>query len=427
MEINNRIEVRKEISAAVDLAGERTDISATAIYAPKKLKVKDVNIFSWGANNKLVNEMISLSLSNSDVLNLLNTAKDFYYGTGLKLFEQVDSEIKPISSATIRQQMLAYGLNDWVKKSLASIVDTGWAPTNISYNKKLSIRSFDPSTVRAGYVEKTGKSIDKYHVCANWENTAAEVIPLPLYNPLKKVPESIYIIKEAQSGMPVYGWPTWWSAKAWIELANRIPKFYNDSLDTEGNLGHVVRVAQKLLESVQADAGIDPVTDEPYTFAKIKAEFYAKCDEFLFGTGKQKRLFDVCGVDMNGKMEKWIDFEAIAKSFTGKEYMELYNATLVAIAACVGILGGLSSVSDGKMNSGGGSEIRNSAEYQQFYRTERVRSSICDFLNMVILPQFLEDCGLTDTSRDIFFGFSNVILQTLDKNPTGSKNVVNAA
>lgn len=426
MEISNRLEVRKEIKSAVEVAGERSDISATALYKPQRLKVKDVNIYSWGSDNKLVNTMIALSLSNSDVLNLLNTAKDFYYGTGLKLFEAVDGDIKPIGSATIRQKILQYGLNDWTKKTIASIVDTGWAPTNISYNKAFSIRAFDPTTVRAGYIEKLEKGISKYHISANWENLNSAVLTLPAFNLSKPILESIHIIKEAQSGMPVYGWPTWWSAKEWIELANRIPKFYNDSLDTEGNLGHVVRVAQKLLESVQADAGIDAETDEPYTFAKIKSEFYSKCDEFLFGTGKQKRLFDICGVDMNGKMEKWIEFEAIPKSFTGKEYMELYNACLVAIAACVGILGGLSSVSDGKMNSGGGSEIRNSAEYQQFYRTERVRSSICDFLNMVILPQFLSECGIS-TDREVFFGFGNVVLQTLDKNPTGSKNVVNAA
>lgn len=426
MEISNRLEVRKEIKSAVEVAGERSDISATALYKPQRLKVKDVNIYSWGSDNKLVNTMIALSLSNSDVLNLLNTAKDFYYGTGLKLFEAVDGDIKPIGSATIRQKILQYGLNDWTKKTIASIVDTGWAPTNISYNKTFSIRAFDPTTVRAGYIEKLEKGISKYHISANWENLNSAVLTLPAFNLSKPILESIHIIKEAQSGMPVYGWPTWWSAKEWIELANRIPKFYNDSLDTEGNLGHVVRVAQKLLESVQADAGIDAETDEPYTFAKIKSEFYSKCDEFLFGTGKQKRLFDICGVDMNGKMEKWIEFEAIPKSFTGKEYMELYNACLVAIAACVGILGGLSSVSDGKMNSGGGSEIRNSAEYQQFYRTERVRSSICDFLNMVILPQFLSECGIS-TDREVFFGFGNVVLQTLDKNPTGSKNVVNAA
>jgi hypothetical protein len=422
-----KIEVRKNIEAAIEVAGERTDISATALYKPQKLKVKNVNIFSWGADNKLVNTMIALSLSNSDVLNLLNTAKDFYYGTGLKLFEQVDSDIKPISNAIIRQKMLEYGLNDWVKKTIASVVDTGWSPCNVSYNRRFSIRSLDPTTARAGYIEKTEKGISQYYISANWENTSADVIPVSIFNSLKPVPESIYIIKEAQSGMPVYGWPTWWSAKEWIELANRIPKFYNDSLDTEGNLGHVVRVAKKLLEEVQNEAGINPSTDEPYTFTEIKKQFYASCEEFLFGTGKQKRLFDVCGVDMNNKMEKWVEFEAIPKSFTGKEYMELYNACLVAIAACVGILSGLSSVSDGKMNSGGGSEIRISAEYQQFYRTERVRSSICDFLNMVILPQFLGDCNLTDPNRDIFFGFGNVVLQTLDKNPTGSKNVVNAA
>lgn len=426
MEIS-KIEVRKNIEAAINVAGERTDISATALYKPLKLNVKNVNIFSWGSDNKLVNTMIALSLSNSDVLNLLNTAKDFYYGTGLKLFEQVDSEIKPISNSVIRQKMLEYGFNDWVKKTIASIVDTGWAPINVSYNKKYSIRSLDPTTARAEWIEKTGKGIQKYYLSANWENTSAEVLPISIFNPLKPVPESIYIIKEAQSGMPVYGWPTWWSAKDWIELANRIPKFYNDSLDTEGNLGHVVRVAKKLLEEVQNEAGIDPNTDEQYTFSEIKKQFYASCEEFLFGTGKQKRLFDVCGVDMNNKMEKWVEFEAIPKSFTGKEYMELYNACLVAIAACVGILSGLSSVSDGKMNSGGGTEIRVSAEYQQFYRTERVRSSICDFLNMVMLPQFLQDCGLADSNRDIFFGFGNVVLQTLDKNPTGSKNVVNAA
>jgi hypothetical protein len=54
-----------------------------------------------------------------------------------------------------------------------------------------------------------------------------------------------------------------------------------------------------------------------------------------------------------------------------------------------------------------------SAEYQQFYRTPRERQAVESYFNRTIKREL----GLPD---DVFFGFNNILLETLDKNKAGS-------
>jgi hypothetical protein len=70
-------------------------------------------------------------------------------------------------------------------------------------------------------------------------------------------------------------------------------------------------------------------------------------------------------------------------------------------------------VSDGKMLGGSGSELRVSAEYQQFYRTPRERQAIESYWNRQIKP-------VLDLPKDVYFGFNNILLETLDKEKSGS-------
>jgi hypothetical protein len=267
--------------------------------------------------------------------------------------------------------------------------------------------------------------IGVYLLSSNWDNSYgarknAVAVPAFDYNNPMEVSESICDLHKPQPGQFYYNYPQWWSLEEWIKLANRIAKIYNNSLDTEGNIGMIMRVAGKYFDEIMAN---QPKKDDgtDYTRSEVITEFKKVADTFLFGAEKNKVLFDVCGVSDKGTMEKYIELEPVKKSLTGKEYMELYTAALQAICNASGMLGGLSGVSDGKMNSGGGTEIRQTALFQQFYRTPRERKLVINFLNRVYLPYMkLTVKGIPD---DAFFDFKNIVLETLDKNPTGSKQV----
>ncbi len=417
------VEVKElKVKAEIPAIGQKSDIYLDGKNSSLKVTEGGVQIYSWGTDNKLPSDMLALALSNGDLGNLLNTKKDFLYGTGIQLFKS-DSEgnVKPFASQKARQTLNAWGINSMVRQIICSIVDCNFAPINISTVKvgRKQIKSLDPVTVRAAFVQGQNK-ITQYCTAPSWPiDTSAghKVTTTPIYNPEKSLPESIYILREYQTGLPIYGRPIWWSIAEWVKLANRIPVFYNDSLDTEGNMGHVVRVAQDLLLKLQENAGVD-LNGELTPLKKIQDALMAKLDKFLYGTGKQRRVVDTC-IMVNGVMAKGIEFEPIKKSFTGKEYMDLYAACITAITNACGVLGGLAGVSDGQMNSGGGTEIRTAAEYQQFYRTPRIRAEITEFLNTHILPDFLKEIGAS-TTEDIYFDFGNVQLTTLTKDHTSN-------
>ncbi|RAI73277.1 hypothetical protein HMF3257_00460 [Spirosoma telluris] len=158
----------------------------------------------------------------------------------------------------------------------------------------------------------------------------------------KNAPETLVQLKRQQTGQFYYGFPIWWAAAEWIRLANRVPGFHNNGLDTEYNVSKICRVAEPFIDKFGGD------TDESKD--AFRKKFYGQVDELLFGTeGKRKVIFDECAVGIDGKMQPYIEFETVESKLTGKEYTELYQMAVTAFANASGILSGLAGVSDGKM------------------------------------------------------------------------------
>ena len=111
-------------------------------------------------------------------------------------------------------------------------------------------------------------------------------------------------------------------------------------------------------------------------------------DDIVYSNeGKRRVLYDECPVGEDGKMQPWIELVPVKRSITGSEYSEVYRTAVLAFANASGILSQLAGINDGKVMGGSGSELRVTAEYQQFYRTPRERESILKPLNRIILPQ----------------------------------------
>lgn len=368
-------------------------------------------IYPWGSNNQLINEMLSLYQSNGDVMNLVQTRADFLFGAGCGWFKHsmdgktlvrtpyIDAKIETFEEVNDTQEL--------VNTQLTYLAETGNAFVNQSREgSTLTLSMRDSLTVRA--VVATQGFVDTWLLAPDWSQAKGkDIVAVPtLTADTAKAPETLYQIKRRQSGQFYYGFPIWWAASKWIKLANRVPDFHNNGLDTEYNASRICRVARDYFKenSDGTDEGID----------KARETFYANIDSLLFGgEGKRRVIFDECAFGQDGKMVPWIEFEDIKTQLTGKEYTELYQMAVTAFANASGILSGLVGVTDGKMLGGSGSELRVAAEYQQFYRTPRDRQAIESYWNRQIKPQL----GLPN---DVFFGFNNILLETLDKEKSGS-------
>jgi hypothetical protein len=366
-------------------------------------------VYPWGVNNLLPNEMIELYRSNGDVMNLVQTRIDFLFGSGVGWFKQSmdgkDLVMTPFTDAKIKGFEELNDLQELANGMLTYLVESGNGFINHSReNSKLILSLRDSLTCRAALASKG--YVDVWLLAPDWSNPK-NAVALPAWREeTKDAPETIYQLKRQQTGQFYYGFPIWWAAAKWIKLANRVPDFHNNGLDTEYNVSKICRVAEAFIDKHGGD------TDE--SKETFREKFYNQVDELLFGAeGKRRVIFDECAVGIDGKMQPYIEFENIESKLTGKEYTELYQMAVTAFANASGILSGLAGVSDGKMLGGSGSELRVSAEYQQFYRTPRERQVVESYFNRVIKREL----GLPD---DVFFGFKNILLETLDKEKSGS-------
>lgn len=387
---------------------------------------KDYDIYPWGANNRLPSEMVTLLRSNGDVSNLLDARLDFLFGAGVGLFRRINDKndvvFEPYFNQDVSNYLLDIEVNEYADAAATHLVECASAFVNVSQSDKYArLTALDPTTVRVPRLKAGDSKKNTFAVSANWSSEGkknATIIPacdLLDANPQR---ETIMQLMRPQTGQYYYGYAKWWSARPWIELANRIPDFHNKALDTEYNIAHICRIADQYFDTMFQIEGLE--TDEEK--AKYRDKFYKMIDDLIANSkGGRRVIYDECPVGENGKLHGWIQIEAVPRSIKGNEYTELYRAAVLAFANASGILSQLSGINDGKVMGGSGSELRVTAEYQQFYRTPREREYILKPLNRIVLPKMQK--AFPDMPKDVVFGYNNILLEALNTAKTGSSSV----
>lgn len=423
--IDNYFKIRSEVIPM----GDRLDDNTRAEKVTVSVDKKSYEVYPWGKNNKLPNEMVELLRSNADMGNLLNTRADFLFGAGVGLFKRKvdgrDLVLEPVWEAKYLNYFLEKGIEELVDGAILNLVQLNNAFLAVSNDSKKakSFKVLDSTAVRCQRVVENRGVIGNYIVSGRWDSDSqkyASIFPKYDYSKPDDYADSIVHLKPNQPGQFYYAYGIWWALKTWIKVSNKIAPFHFESLETEGNLGNIIHIARRYFDEVLAQ---NPVKDDgsPYTFQELYDAFSEMMDKFAFGGGKRTNIIDVCAYDsQKGNLVELLKVEPVKKLMTGNEYSETYRSSVQAMSNGGGVLGGLANISDGKMNSGGGTEIRISAEYQQYYRTPRERRLILEFLNRAVLPDARKILGL---GEDVFFDFKNILLQTLDTNKSGVKQV----
>ncbi len=426
--VGKTVFIGDEKTAAISVANRSDSNTGGANYTATKKTVKignqSVDIYPWGKNNKKPAEMMDLLASNADLINLLDTRKDFLFGAGIGVFEErydgdtyVLSPIEPSKYPKLKAFLDKNDLSEYNESAGSHVVDTANLFVNISIDsdKIPGIVTLDPLLMRANRELKLGR-VQSYLTSPDWaNNTIKNVVSTPALLPgadLKKVGEYIAHVKRTQSGQFYYSYATWWAIEKIIKIANRLWDFHANGLDTEYNATNIVRVAGEYFRKFgeEFEGGEDA----------FRNEFWENIDSLLSGgEGTNRILADECEMGPNGLIP-WIEIVPIPKGIKGDEYLKLYETTILSIANASGVLSNLAGVSNGKIMGGSGSELRVSAEFQQQYRTPRERQMILRVLNRTIKP-------LLELPDNVVFAYKNIILQTLDKNPTGSQKTTSNA
>jgi uncharacterized surface protein with fasciclin (FAS1) repeats len=419
--VTQPIQLQGEIETPSNRYDDTTGANSVVQVSVKGTK-ESYEIYPWGKNNRLPNEKITLLRSNGEAGNLISTRVDFLYGSGLCVFVPSGGGLEQVNTAPIKQYMLENNIRSLVDGLLTHLVECGTAFDNITKDGahyRVS-NALDPLTVRC--VKLKGKEYKKakYALNGDWINKKDENTSIiDAFQFGGQAPdESIYQLHRPQTGQFYYSYPTWWGATKWIELSNRIPNFHIKGLDNEYNVAYICRIAEQYFERMFELEGI--TTDQEKDV--YRDLFYDMIDNLISNSeGGRRVIYDECPVNpTTGKLEGWIDLIPIKRSITGDEYTKLYSSAIMAFSNASGLLPGLAGVSDGKMLGGSGSELRVTAEFQQFYRTPRERQLLLDLFNAIEMPRMRAALNLPE---DAEFGFQNVLLETLNKEKTGSKEL----
>lgn len=421
-------------SASVDPDQQR-DINSSRGNVQRTVKSdgKDFELYPWGENNLLPNERIKLLRTNGDAQNLIEARADFLYGGGFGWFKHVNKNgiitREPFTNKATEDYLAAYGMEDLgnvVNQMCTSLIETGNIFVNRTMAGKFPVYSVkDSLIVRA--TKAASKNVNTWLLNSDWSSTESvgqNTIAVPAYNAANaKLEETIFQLRPFQTGQPYYGFAQYWGDETvqWIEVMNFIAKSIGQTVKHNKNIAHICRVATQYFDQMVATAASFETNQNDDSFdtekekQKVRDDFYKNVEKMIESEDGPRVIFDECEFGSDGKLAGMIAFEEIKRSLNAKELQEAYDTALRAFANASRLLPTLAGVSDGKTIGGSGSELKVSANYQQFFRTPRERQ--------LILSPFNRDVkAALKLPKDVHAGFFDILLVSDDKNPAGKES-----
>lgn len=391
---------------------------------------KSFDLYPWGENNLLPNERIKLLRTNGDAQNLIEARADFLYGGGFGWFKHVNKNgiitREPYTDNATDEYLDAYGMEDLADVSnqmCTSLIETANIFVNRTLVDQLPVYSIKDSLICRATIAQT-RNVGTWLLNSDWgnaESVSKNTIPVPAFNiDNKNTTETIFQLRPYQTGQPYYGFAQYWGEETgfWIEVMNFIAKSIGQTVKHNKNIAHICRVASQYFDQMVASAVIEE-TDDTYDpekeKQKVRDAFYKNVEKMIESENGPRVIFDECDMGPDGKLSGMIAFEEIKRSLNAKELQEAYDTALRAFANASRLLPSLAGVSDGKTLGGSGSELKVSANYQQFFRTPRERQLILRPFNRDVKPAL-------KLPADVFAGFFDILLVSDDKNPSGKEN-----
>ena len=402
------------------------DVATADVYPQSRSYSSDFDWVKWGKDDSQGIEMLKMCWDSPSKPRLMDTAKEFILGAGVKLMtigidEQGKETRKLVSDPLLKK---------WFRRSqvyskyleLAALsltfAEIAFVRFSIADSGVVTLETIQPNKVR--YVKPAkGMPVERVYInpyFGTGKNIRKEdTVSVPIFDKAdpEKYPESIIILKKAQIGADFYNQGLWWGTKTWTRVDNMTPEYHLAGLTN----GYNVKLLIEIDESYFLGEGEDP-NDEPTAekIEKRKEDFMAKMDEYLSGVKNTDKALVLIGDIMGdqGKDKKLIRITPIENKMTDDAYMSLIKQAGVKQAQGHGILPSLAGISEGDKLGGSGSELMHSVMYHVRYMTPSYRR---------LLKEPLDD-ALEVMGHDLEaaeYHFTDIEMTTLDENPTGQQ------
>jgi len=413
-------------------------------------KIKNVNygadatakIQSWGSSNSTPADREKLVADNNITPSLIATKRDITLGQELYAFKKkyIDGK-KVIEEVEIPEEVINFfdqsgknggmGMDDYFRNAANELIFHSNVFSELLRDKSGSakigsIKVLKCKHTRAEEMDTKGK-INHYYWCGNWNPTGRRSDKYPVqaikaynYNEDKK--QAKFLLHTGDDMLNIDGYyntPFWWGAKAWIELANCIPDFHQSNLKHGYNIRYNIEIPKGYFSQFTSNQNTQSDrTEAAKKESTAKAEFLRRLNDFLAGVNNSGRAL-VTEYELNKSMGKefpGIKVTPLKVNLQDSALLELFEKSNQANVSAQGIHPTLANIeTQGKLSSG--SEIRNAFLLYVAIKTPLPRK-------ILLKPLYLIK-QINGWDKDIYFGFKDIVLQTLDENKTATaeKNI----
>lgn len=412
-----------------------------------KSKTKDAKYIPWGESDNWplqIAEKVRKNGSASSGLRLLRRA---HYGNGLILYKNVKDDTGKKTVVYIDRTEVPE-IDLFLKRIKSSmflqetIMDLEWFHITFpefileqSTDAVFSVKRMRTAWCRYGEQNKDGV-IDKIYVSSTFGSKSNVdvsekefVTEIPLLNPYmtKEEIKEYCIDKKIRNFTIPFGFPLLdesfypsadWHAilkSGWLEVANSVPVYKLGIFENQVSIKYLIEIDQRYFKFIY-DQEWDKYPVEQKL--KIRTDLIQAITDELSGTKNSgKSISSIMFTDDKGNQVSAIKITSIDDKFKDGSYLPEAEAAnsevLFALGTDPTLIG--AGIPGGKLGSGSGSDKRVAFNLlQSFMKPNRdITISILEFI-----------ADYNGWESTIKFGFENVVIETLDKNPTSTSKSI---
>ncbi len=446
----NTIKIIEIPQASGSSVGAVVKVRSSESSTTVKSEIKDSNsgYIKWGANDNYPQDVINKVKKNGAAGSGLRLLQRAHYGNGLAIyktsrdkdtnkrtvqyydfdeFPAIDSFMKNNRIAVFTQGIVKdlewFGIafpefvlsNDFTEIVAVKRLQASWCryamPNSSGIVDKLYLSSL--------FGSKTNIDVEKNEYVSSTTllspyMTSEEVFQYCKENKIHKFVIPIFFPFLDESYYPI---PEWHAiiTSGWLEVANSVPKFKLGIFNNQVSIKYQIEIDEEYFKKIYEKDW------NTYTIEKkleIRDALISSISDNLSGTSNGgKSISSIMYTDSRGQQVSAIRITAIDDKLKDGSYLPEAEAAnsevLFALGTDPSLIG--AGIPGGKMGSGSGSDKRIAFNLlQSFMKSNRdVTIEIFNFTS-----QYNKwEAGLK-------FGFENVVLETLDKNPTGTTKAI---
>lgn len=424
VKLKNGVSFGTKSASLIEVTKSAVEPDATMSYNTSTQKYA-----KWGIDNDYPQRILDANNSEGTSSGAKKFKIDAHYGGGLYFYKKVKSNGKIIEEPLLFDEDIPseiqdfYFDNDFENFQQSIISDFEWWSffhvqyiPNKAKNKIVKVNWRRTKDVRPALRSILSGKIESFYLSGKWPNPQdGEIAVLPSFdhtNPFSK-PNAVYRHQVISVDRDYFPTPYWQSNAKWLSVASNIPLWINSNIDNSINIKYHVKIPQEYFTSLYPRDPYNSDKEHQKAMADAEEALKNKIDEMLAGAKNASKVFySKVAIDEEGKPIPGWEIIELKNEIKDSAWLNAYGTAAAGIATAEGVPPSLQGLilSNG-LGTGSASDVREQFNFYLQLKTVIPRQTTLEPFNN-FLRRF-------NKWGNIYLGYKNIVLQTVDENKSG--------